>query len=220
MKNIALIIVDPQNDFCEGGSLAVNSANEIFPEIKRLRYNFKFKKVYITRDWHSSKHISFASNHLDKNPFTQIPMTIFRDNKYKDYNLDLWPIHCVSNTKGAEFHKDLEVLPTDKIINKGTLYDVETYSGFRDIFNGEFEKTELLNDLLSNNISTVIICGLATDYCVKSTAIDSANLGFKTLVLESASRGVSEETIKKAIIDMKNLGIVLVKNLNELQQYF
>jgi nicotinamidase/pyrazinamidase len=219
MKNKALIIVDPQNDFCEGGSLAVNNANEIFPEIKRLREHFKFKRVYITRDWHLSTHVSFASNHKDKKPFTQIPMTIYRNNTYLNYNLDLWPVHCVSNTKGAEFHKDLQVLSTDKIINKGTLYDVETFSGFRDIFNGQFETTELLTDMFNNYIETVVICGLATDYCVKSTAIDSATYAFKTLVLESASRGVSEDTTKKAISTMKDHGIIFVKNLNELQQY-
>jgi nicotinamidase/pyrazinamidase len=219
MKNIALIIVDPQNDFCEGGSLAVNGAKEIFPEIKRLRENFKFKRVYITSDWHPSKHVSFASNHDNKKPFTQIPMSIHRTNTYLNYNLDLWPVHCVNNTMGAEFHKDLEVLPTDKIIYKGTLYDVETYSGFKDIFNGQFETTELLTDMLINYIDTVVICGLAIDYCVKSTAIDSALYNFKTIVLESASKGVNEDTIKKAISNMKDHGIILAKNLLELQEY-
>jgi nicotinamidase/pyrazinamidase len=216
MSKRALIIVDPQNDFCEGGSLAVNKASEIFPEIKNIRNEIKFDKVFITRDWHPSNHISFASNHLNQNPFSQIQTKIKNSFECK---VDLWPIHCVQNTYGSQFHKDLEILSTDIIINKGTDSDVETYSGFQDVFSGLFEKTELLKHLTDNKITQVVICGLATDYCVKSTAIDSAKFGFNTYVLESASRGVSEETINTSIKLMKDNKVIISKNINELKIY-
>lgn len=160
----ALIIVDVQNDFCEGGSLAINDASSIVPLINKLRQNPLFSMIILTRDWHPENHGSFVENNPGQKVFTLF--------KLPDTGVDqmMWPKHCVQGTKGAEFHPDLTVLSTDTIVNKGTLERVDSYSGF----GSHPEVTELEKILRENHIQTVYCVGLAYDYCVGSTALDAA----------------------------------------------
>ena len=194
----ALIIVDPQNDFCEGGSLEVPNASYIFPEINKLRREINFNKVFITKDSHPENHVSFAVNH-NKKPFTQIGHKI----SDVDYLQDLWPVHCVVNSKGCMFNDALDYYSSDVIILKGILPNVDSYSGFGDAFDNKFEKTSLNFKLLIDNISELVICGLATDYCVQATALDAIRIGFNVSIIHSTTKGVSKETTEKAIEKMK-----------------
>lgn len=176
-KSSALIVVDMQNDFING-SLAVPNADTIIPVIND--YIRLFEKngliVVFTRDWHPENHCSFKENG------------------------GIWPKHCIQNTYGAEFHKDLYIPKNKYIISKAFLPDLEAYSGF--------EKTEL-NDLLKkNNIDTLFICGVATDYCVKQTVLSALELGYKTYLLVDAIKGVDLNNFdsEKAINEMISKG--------------
>jgi len=175
----ALVIVDVQNDFCEGGALAVQGGNGIVPAINAILPNFDV--VVATQDFHPANHGSFAANHagkavgeiIDLNGLPQI----------------LWPIHCVQNTVGADFHPDLDISGLDGVFQKGLDPSVDSYSGFFD--NGRRHSTGLGEFLKLKNISQVYVCGLATDYCVKWTALDAISLGFETFILRNATRGVN-----------------------------
>ncbi len=156
----ALIIVDLQNDFCPGGSLGVAGGDQIIPIINSLLP--KFKTVVYTRDWHPANHISFAA----------APQYIDRS----------WPTHCVAGTPGAAFHPDLVIVPTAMIVSKATDPAKEAYSGFQD--------SALADDLRKLGVDTVFICGLATDYCVKATALDALQEGLTTFVITDAVKGV------------------------------
>ena len=196
----ALIIVDVQNDFCKGGSLEVKDANAIIPRINDLMGQFDL--VVATLDYHPSNHKSFASNH-DKEVFTMIQLN----------GLDqvLWPNHCVQNTLGAEFHKDLNVSKITKSFTKGENCEVDSYSGFLD--NDKKTSTGLGEYLKSQNIEQVYVAGLALDYCVKATAIDSANLGFKTFLILNANKSVdgSTENIEKVLNELKQNNVNILE---------
>jgi nicotinamidase/pyrazinamidase len=175
----ALIIVDVQNDFCEGGALAVQGGSAVVPVINAILPQFDV--VVATQDWHPANHGSFAASHerkaigeiIDLNGQPQI----------------LWPIHCVQNTTGADFHPDLDISGLDGVFQKGLDPMVDSYSGFFD--NGRSHATGLGEFLKHKNVSQVYVSGLATDYCVKWTALDSISLGFETFVLKNACRGVN-----------------------------
>ncbi len=152
----ALIIVDVQNDFCEGGALAVPNANEIIPYINLLTQENEYEEIILTQDWHPANHKSFASNNGK-----QVGETIIL-NEVPQF---MWPDHCVQNTSGAEFHPDLDTSKVTKIIQKGTNVEVDSYSGFQD--NNHFMKTGLDDYLKSKGIQMVEIVGLALDYCEK-----------------------------------------------------
>lgn len=175
----ALIIVDVQNDFCEGGALAVQSGSLVVPVINAMLPGFDV--VVATQDWHPGNHGSFAANHAgarvgDMGVLGSLPQM-------------MWPVHCVQNTRGAEFHPGLDVSGLDATIQKGTDPLVDAYSGFFD--NGRLHATGLAQFLQSRGIGQVFICGLATDYCVKWTALDAISLGFETYVISDATRGVN-----------------------------
>jgi len=176
----ALIIVDVQNDFCEGGALAVPNANEIIPYINLLTQENEYEEIILTQDWHPANHKSFASNNGK-----QVGETIIL-NEVPQF---MWPDHCVQNTSGAEFHPDLDTSKVTKIIQKGTNVEVDSYSGFQD--NNHFMKTGLDDYLKSKGIQMVEIVGLALDYCVKYTALDAANLGYVTCVHFNGTRAVN-----------------------------
>jgi nicotinamidase/pyrazinamidase len=175
----ALIIVDVQNDFCEGGALAVQGGTAVVPAINAILPQFDV--VVATQDWHPANHGSFAATYpgravgeiIELNGLPQI----------------LWPIHCVQNTAGADFHPDLDISGLDGIFQKGLDQMVDSYSGFFD--NGRRHTTGLGEFLKLKGISQVYVCGLATDYCVKWTALDAISLGFETFVLQNACRGVN-----------------------------
>ena len=175
----ALIIVDVQNDFCEGGSLAVQSGSLVVPVINSVLPAFDV--VVATQDWHPQNHGSFAANHVgakvgDMRMLGQLPQV-------------MWPVHCVQNTRGAEFFSGLDVSGLDATIQKGTDPSVDSYSGFFD--NGRLHSTGMAEFLKRNGIGQVFVCGLATDYCVKWTALDAISLGFDTVVIADATRGVN-----------------------------
>jgi nicotinamidase/pyrazinamidase len=175
----ALLIIDVQYDFLPGGTLAVNEGDQIIPVINQLQKKFDF--IVATQDWHPANHGSFAANHRGKNPGDFIQLG----------NVDqvLWPAHCVQNSKGAEFHQDLEQIKWSKIIQKGTNPHVDSYSGFFD--NDRREDTGLSQYLKSNGIEEVFVTGLATDYCVKFTVLDAIKDGFEATVVTDATKAVN-----------------------------
>lgn len=181
MKTHALIIVDIQNDFLENGSLEVPNANEVIPVINQLQNQFDL--VVATQDWHPHNHKSFASQHDDKFEFDTIDLNGLEQ--------VLWPDHCVQGTFGAEFHKDLNTNKIEAIFRKGMDKEVDSYSGFYD--NGRRKNTGLLGYLKDRNVNEVSIAGIASDFCVIFTAYDALDLGFKTNIIENASRPIHAE---------------------------
>ena len=194
----ALILIDIQNDFLSGGSLEVPKGDEIIDNVNFIMDNYNI--VVATKDWHPKDHISFASNHKNKNVGQIIKIN----------NLDqmLWPDHCIKDSKGSEFPKKLNSHKIHKIFYKGVDSDIDSYSGFYD--NGKIRSTGLSNFLKKSNINQVDIVGLATDYCVKYSSIDAYNEGFKTKVLCCCVRGISVETTETAFKEMKDMGISII----------
>ena len=175
----ALIVVDVQNDFCPGGSLAVKNGNEIIPIINKVQQNFNF--IFYTQDWHPSDHSSFSTNNPGKDVFSTIDMFYGKQ--------VIWPPHCVFNTEGAKFHKDLKVEEAKTIIRKGYRKKIDSYSGF---YENDRKTPTGLNGILTDlDIKRVFICGLALDFCVNYTAIDAIKLGYEAIVLENATLPVN-----------------------------
>jgi len=198
----ALLIVDVQNDFCEGGSLEVPKGNEVISVINKLRHQIKFDFVFLTQDWHPDDHISFASNNPGAELFTEI------DTSYGKQMM--WPNHCIQNSKGAEFHKDLKRYNTDIVIQKGSNKIYDSYSGFWD--NGKKSQTALESELKKRNVTDVYVCGLASDYCVYYTSLDARAAGLKTYFLQDGSRGINEVKIQDAIAHMRREGIQIINS--------
>ena len=195
--NRALILVDIQNDFMKGGSLEVPNANEIIPVVNKLLKEKDWDLIVATKDWHPKEHKSFASNHEGKNVFEVV--------KLGGVDQILWPDHCVAETKGSELHKDLFIKFINEYVLKGTNPEVDSYSGFFD--NGQLFETDLCELLDDNEISEVYIVGLATDYCVKFTALDAVGLGFDTYVVVDAVRGLGGA--EAALVEMQE-GVYLI----------
>jgi len=196
-----LIIVDVQNDFCPGGALAVTDGDAIVPIINALAP--KFNLVIATRDWHPANHKSFASQ-WQKSPGEWIELG--------GAPQILWPDHCVQNMRGAEFHPQLQMQNITRIFHKGTDENVDSYSGFFD--NNHAHATGLGDYLKEKGASEVAICGLATDYCVKFTALDARDLGFNTLLIEDACRGVNlqPEDSRDAVAEMRAAGVSILQS--------
>ena len=192
----ALIVVDVQNDFLPGGSLAVAGGNEIIAPIERLAR--RFSNVVMTQDWHPANHISFASNHPGKKPFETIGL---------DYGTQvLWPDHCVIGTHGAAFAPSLNLPGAQLIIRKGFHRDVDSYSGFREA--DRQTSTGLAGYLRERDFDRVFVVGLATDFCVGWTAIDARQAGFEAIVVEDASRAIDANgSLAKAWADMAAAGV-------------
>ncbi|HEV2692569.1 MAG TPA: bifunctional nicotinamidase/pyrazinamidase [Verrucomicrobiae bacterium] len=195
----ALILVDIQNDFLPGGALAVRDGDAIIPTVNRLQAAFPL--VVATQDWHPANHGSFAANHPGKSAFTQIDLN--------GLSQTLWPVHCVQGTPGAELAPGLQRDRIAKIFPKGTDAGIDSYSGLFD--NGQRKSTGLGEWLKGQGVTEVFVCGLATDYCVKFTALDAARLGFKTHFIEDASRGVNlqSDDVKNSMAEMRRAGIVI-----------
>jgi nicotinamidase/pyrazinamidase len=155
-----------------------------------------------TKDWHPKNHKSFAVNHKGKKIYDVINLN--------GTSQVLWPEHCIQRTKGSRFHPDLKVNKDIKVIKKGKNPNIDSYSGFHD--NDHKSSTGLSEYLLRNKITEVYITGLATDYCVKYTALDSVNKGFKTYVIKDATKGVNimKDDSKKAFLEMKETGIKII----------
>lgn len=198
----ALILVDIQNDFLPGGALAVPDGDAVIPIANEIQS--KFPLVVATQDWHPANHGSFAANHPGKAIFEQIDLNGLPQT--------LWPVHCVQGTRGAELAPGLKRDRIVKIFPKGTDAGIDSYSGFFD--NGRRKATGLGDWLKEKGIKEVYVCGLATDYCVKSTALHAAELGFKTHLIEDASRGVNLQPndVKNAIEEVKRAGVGVVRS--------
>ncbi|MDY8110570.1 bifunctional nicotinamidase/pyrazinamidase [Fulvimarina sp. 2208YS6-2-32] len=173
----ALIIVDVQNDFCAGGSLAVPDGDAIVPLVNRLARRFDL--VVATQDWHSAGHASFASTH-GKAPFETVEL-------YYGTQV-LWPDHCVMGTSGAAFHPRLDVPGTQMIVRKGFHPGVDSYSAFREA--DHRTPTGLVGYLRERGASRLFVCGLALDFCVNWTALDGCEAGFEVVVVDDACRAI------------------------------
>lgn len=197
----ALIIVDVQNDFCEGGSLAVPGAKEIIPYINLLMEENHYDQIVLTQDWHPADHKSFASNN-GKNVGETIIL-----NGVPQF---MWPNHCVQDTHGAQFHPDLQIEKATHTVQKGTNSLIDSYSGFQD--NNHFMKTGLDDFLKYHDIQLVEIVGLALDYCVKFTALDAVANGYVTCVHFNGTRAVNvkPENGKDAIYEMLQKGVTFL----------
>ena len=204
----ALLIIDVQNDFIPGGTLAVTGGDEVVPLINELQQKFNF--VLATQDWHPKVHGSFAATHNKK---------IGEVIDLEGLSQVLWPVHCVQGSKGAEFHPDLDTSKIRKIFQKGQDLNVDSYSGFFD--NGKKKDTGLGNYLKEQGITEIVVVGLATDYCVKFTVLDALDLGFKTTVVVDACRGVdlNQGDVQKALKVMEDKGAKIV-NSSELLSLF
>jgi nicotinamidase/pyrazinamidase len=198
----ALILVDIQNDFLPGGALAVPNGDSVIPLANQLEGAFKL--VVATQDWHPANHGSFAANHPGRHPGEVIQL--------KKLPQILWPVHCVQNTRGAELAPSLRLNRVNKVFKKGTDADIDSYSAFFD--NGHLRATGLAEYLKEKKVTDVYVLGLATDYCVKFTALDAVGLGFKTWLIEDACRGVDLKPgdVQKAIEEMKEAGVKVVKS--------
>ncbi len=174
----ALILVDLQNDFLPGGELAVPDGHAVIPVANRLSPSFEC--VVATQDWHPDHHKSFAKNHLGRKPGDMIVLGGLPQ--------VLWPAHCVQNTPGADFARALETDRVTAVFQKGTDPDIDSYSGFFD--NGHKQATGLGAYLKQRGTREVYVLGLATDYCVKYTALDARALGFDVWVVADGCRGV------------------------------
>ena len=174
----ALIIVDVQLDFLPGGALAVPNGDEIIPLINELQSYVDL--VVATQDWHPAGHKSFASAHEGKNVFETIEL--------EGLEQVLWPDHCVQGTPGAGFSPDLHMNHVEAIFRKGMEPGIDSYSGFYD--NGHRKATGLGAYLKGRGVTEVWVCGLASDYCVYFTALDGLEQGFKTTLIEDASRPI------------------------------
>lgn len=196
----ALIVVDIQNDFTSKGSLPVPNGEDIIDTVNQLQ--LKFDLVVATQDWHPATHKSFASNHENRKPFDKILL----------HGLEqvLWPDHCVQGTAGAEFHPELHMEKIEAIFRKGMDSEIDSYSGFYD--NGHRKITGLSGYLKERHVKSVYVCGLAGDLCVYFTTKDAIKEGFKTFLIEDATRSISEEGFEKAKADLKKIGGEVVKS--------
>ena len=193
----ALIIVDVQYDFLPGGALAVAGGDVIINPINQLIPQFEL--VVATQDWHPKDHGSFASNHPGMNPGETISLNGLQQ--------ILWPDHCVQDTTGAEFDQNLHLPGISRIFQKGTDPSIDSYSGFFD--NGHLKATGLGDYLSDRGVEGVNIVGLATDYCVKFTALDAVDLGYRTAVIADATRAanLNPSDYELAILEMDKKGI-------------
>ena len=203
----ALVLVDVQNDFLPGGALPVREGDAIIPLANRLQKAFRL--VVATQDWHPTNHGSFAANHPGTKAFEQIDLNGLPQT--------LWPVHCVQGTPGAELAAGLQRERIAKVFPKGTDPGIDSYSGFFD--NGHRKSTGLGEWLHAKGVTEVFVCGLATDYCVKYTALDAAQAGFKTHLIEDASRGVNlrANDVRNAVAEMNRAGIAIVQSADILK---
>jgi nicotinamidase/pyrazinamidase len=194
----ALVLVDIQNDFCPGGALAVPDGDAVVPVANRLQPRFDL--VVASQDWHPPDHGSFASGE-------RAPGTVVDLNGIEQI---LWPVHCVQHTSGAEFHPDLDLERVARVFRKGTDPGVDSYSAFFD--NAHRRSTGLEDYLRECGVDRVFIVGLATDCCIKFTALDAAELGFKTSVILDGCRGVllAPDDVEKAVAEMRAAGVSMV----------
>ena len=197
-----LLVIDVQNDFCPGGSLAVEQGDEVVPVINALMT--KFSRVVATQDWHPVDHVSFASSHEGRKVLDTIEAEGIRQ--------VLWPDHCVQGTRGADIHPRLDTRGIGLLLRKGMRRNLDSYSAFFE--NDKKTETGLKPYLKGFKIREVFVCGLATDYCVFSTAMDARRLGFDVTVIPDACRGVDfpRGNIELSLAEMRKAGVLLMES--------
>src|ERR1700756_4467093 len=197
----ALIVVDVQNCFLPGGSLAVKDGDQVVPIINKIAKSFF--NVVMTQDWHTEGHVSFASSHSGKKPFEAVDLSYGKQ--------VLWPDHCVQGTDGASLSKDLAIPQAALVIRKGFHKDVDSYSAFMEA-DGK-TSTGLAAYLKARKIKRVLVAGLATDFCVARTALDARKAGFEVYVVEDACRGIDTQgSLAKAWADMAKAGVKRIQS--------
>jgi nicotinamidase/pyrazinamidase len=199
----ALVIVDVQIGFCPGGNLPVAEGDQIVPIINALTASGYYDLVVLSQDWHPAGHGSFASTHGAE---------VFSIGKLGGKDQVMWPDHCVQGTHDAKFHPGLDISKVAYVQQKGQDPEVDSYSAFRD--NAADKKTGLDAWMTEHNVGQIDVCGLATDYCVKFSALDAKDMlpGARVRFIEDASRGISSEGVAAAIAEMKAAGIEIVSS--------
>lgn len=196
-----LIVVDVQNCFLPGGSLAVKDGDQVVPVINRLAGSFT--NVVMTQDWHTAGHVSFASSHAGKKPFETVDLAYGKQ--------VLWPDHCVQGTDGASMSKDLAIPQAQLVIRKGFHKDTDSYSAFTEA-DGK-TSTGLASYLKARKLKRIFVTGLATDFCVAWTALDGRKAGFESYVIEDACRGIDTQgSLAKAWQAMGKAGVVRIQS--------
>ncbi|KAI7902049.1 Isochorismatase-like protein [Cokeromyces recurvatus] len=205
-EKIALILVDIQNDFLENGSLAVAHSLDILKPVKKLIQQVKEKDglIVASQDWHPKDHISFASNHSDINVFET------KEIEYEGTTITqvMWPDHCVQNSLGAQISEEIDIKDIDFIVKKGVNPYVDSYGAFAD--NNYSEITSLAKILYQHFIDTVVIVGLATDYCVKYTCLDAIKFGFKTILVKEGTKPVNADQLEATLSELAAKGVIIV----------
>lgn len=206
-KGVAVVVVDVQGDFttAHNGSLAVpNTDQSYLANVAKVTEQLKNAglPVYCTQDWHPADHMSFASNHKGKKPFESVKLDDGRTQV-------LWPVHCVQGTNGAQILVNAALIT--QVIQKGMNSKFDSYSGFMDDGGA---KTELDRVLKAAGIKTLIVYGIATDYCVKATVLDGLKDGYNVIVIQDLCRGVADDTSKAALEEMKQKGAKILPSLD------
>ena len=200
--NDVLLVIDVQNDFCPGGALAVPDGDSVVPDINRMAVDFAH--CVLTQDWHPPGHSSFASSHPGKASFTTTTMP------YGEQTL--WPDHCIQGSPGAEFHPGLALPRAEMIIRKGYNPAIDSYSAFFE--NDRTTPTGLSGYLKERGLGRLFCVGLATDFCVRFSAEDARRLGFETIVVLDACRGIDlGGSVAAGIAAMREAGATLVDRI-------
>ncbi|OHV76545.1 bifunctional nicotinamidase/pyrazinamidase [Rhizobium sp. LCM 4573] len=205
----ALLLIDIQNGFCPGGNLPVPEGDKIIPIVNRLIEDGGYDLIVASQDWHPENHGSFASRHPGKKPFEM--------GELSGQPQMMWPDHCVQETADAEFHPDLNTDAIDFIQQKGENPAIDSYSAFRD--NDQAAVTGLANYLRAQQVTELDLCGLATDYCVKFSALDALEMlpDVKVRFIKDASRGIDPKGVKQAIAEMEAKGVGIISSRDILR---
>lgn len=207
MMKSAFVIIDVQNDFCSGGALEVPGGEAVIEGINALTGGAArelFEKVVCTADWHPACHISFASSHAGAEPYSSVTLP--------QGEQSLWPDHCLAGSPGADFHPDLDLERADLVLRKGRSRDLDSYSAFFE--NDGTTTTGLAGYLKECGITRVCLAGLALDWCVFFSAMDSLRSGFDTVVMEDLCRAVDqpEGFARERIGVMRKAGVMVLQS--------
>ena len=202
MADQALVVIDLQNDFCPGGALAVTGGDEIVPLVNDMIR--RTDHVVLTQDWHPAGHSSFASSHPGAQPFTMIEMPYGQQT--------LWPDHCIQGSLGSDFHSGLAWTKAELVIRKGFRPAIDSYSAFFE--NDRKTPTGLSGYLRERGLGRLFCVGLATDFCVRFSAEDARRLGFETIVVLDACRGIDlGGSVAAGLAAMRDASAILVDRI-------
>ncbi len=197
-----LLLIDVQNDFMPGGSLAVKDGHAIVPIINKLQP--QFEHVIASQDWHPPTHLSFAANHSGRK--------VFEETELNGLPQTLWPAHCVQNTNGARLHAELDTAQIAAIFRKGMNPEIDSYSAFFD--NGHLKSTGLTGYLNELSVKTLYFCGLAADFCVYFSIQDALQAGFKCVLIEDATRAIDDDNYQTLRQKLLADGVKLISSQN------